>query len=63
MKKILKDSFIKSILKNAAGYTIEQKVLKIFNINDELSETVIKNRITFPYKNFKIKNNSLLIKF
>jgi len=63
MKHILKDSFIKSLLKNAAGYTIDKNMLKIFNINDTLSEQLIKNRLSFPFKDIKIKNNSLLIKF
>ena len=63
MNHILKDNFIKNLLKNAAGYTIDKNMLKIFNINDTISEQLIKNRLSFPFKDIKIKNNSLLIKF
>jgi len=63
MNHILKDNFIKNLLKNAAGYTIDKNMLKIFNINDTISEQLIKNRLSFPFKDIKIKNNSLFIKF
>jgi len=63
MKKILKDSFIKSLLEKAAGYELKNKILKIFHINDEISENLIKNRLSVSYKEIKIKNNSIFIKF
>jgi len=63
MKKILKDNFVKSLLEKAAGYELKNKVLKVFHIDDEISESLIKNRLNVPYKEVKIKNNSVFIKF
>jgi Sec7-like guanine-nucleotide exchange factor len=61
--KILKDNFVKILIKNATGYKIEKNVLKIFYLKYKMNETVIKNRIKYPVKNIEYKNNSLLITF
>jgi len=63
MKKFLQDDFIKFLLKQAAGYEITENTLKIFYIKNELNENLVKNRLSLPYKEIKIKNNSIFIKF
>ena len=63
MRKFLQDDFIKFLLKQAAGYEITDNILKIFYIKNELNENLVKNRLSLPYKEIKIKNNSIFIKF
>jgi hypothetical protein len=62
-KRILENEFIKNLIKNSAGYSFENKILKIFFINDEINERLIKNRVPITIKDIKIKNNSVFIKF
>lgn len=65
MKKVIKElklnPFFNSLLKKATGFSIENNTIKIFNLQDEISETILKNKLS-NVKKVSIKSKSNLIK-
>ena len=60
IKELKANIFFKNLIKNAAGFSIEENVVKIFNLKDEVSETLLKNRLP-NVKKVIIKPNLLKI--
>ncbi len=64
MKKIIKELksnlFFNSLLERATGYRVEKTIIKIFNLQDEVTETILKNRLP-NVKRVSIKPNLIKI--
>ena len=45
IKELTKNPLFKNLIKNAGGYSIDRNVIKIFNLNDEVNKTILKNRL------------------
>ena len=60
LKELKANPFFKKLIENAAGFSVDGNVIKVFNVDDEVNETILKNRLP-NVKNVIVKSKLIKI--